>query len=148
MTGSDGVDTPPSDRSIREFCDRVAFDAAGLVPAVAQEQHSGAILMLAWMNRTSLELTLRTGWATYYSRSRGELWVKGETSGHRQRVRRVAQDCDGDAIVLVVEQSGPACHTGNQSFFDALAVDCDRLAQQPGLDGPELDGPRLDRREP
>jgi phosphoribosyl-AMP cyclohydrolase len=103
--------------------ERVRFDAAGLIPAVAQQWDTREVLMLAWMNAESLEATRQTGWATYYSRSRGELWVKGETSGHRQRVREVRIDCDGDAVLLLVEQEGPACHTGLPSCFDTEVLE-------------------------
>lgn len=105
-----------------EFLAAVAFDADGLVPAIAQDHATGDILMLAWMNRRSLELTLATGEVTYWSRSRGELWRKGATSGHTQRLVEAAIDCDGDALLFRVEQTGPACHTGNRScFFRKLA---------------------------
>lgn len=95
----------------------IRFDERGLVPAVVQDARTGAVLMLAYMNAQSLELTLETGYATYYSRSRQALWKKGETSGHVQRVREIAYDCDGDALLLKVEQTGPACHTGAYSCF-------------------------------
>jgi phosphoribosyl-AMP cyclohydrolase len=88
-----------------------------LMPAVAQDVHTGEILMLAYMNATSLAITLETGRATYWSRSRGELWEKGATSGHTQKVISISLDCDGDAIVLQVEQIGAACHTGDRSCF-------------------------------
>ena len=87
------------------------------MPAVAQDAESGEVLMLAWMNRESLALTLETRRATYWSRSRRELWVKGLTSGHFQTVVEVRADCDADAILLRVEQTGPACHTGVRSCF-------------------------------
>ncbi len=92
--------------------------ADGLVAAIAQERASRAVLMLAWMDRDALRLTLSTGWATYYSRSRGRLWRKGETSGHLQRVHEVRWDCDADALLLTVTQTGPACHTGTRTCFD------------------------------
>lgn len=99
----------------------VRFDEKGLVPAIAQDAASGTVLMLAYMNRESLEQTLRTRLATYFSRSRQELWVKGATSGHYQHVREVRYDCDGDAILLKVDQVGAACHTGHYScFFNPL----------------------------
>jgi len=88
-----------------------------LIPAIAQDVHTGEILMLAYMNMQSLAITLETGRATYWSRSRAELWEKGATSGHTQKVLSIALDCDGDALVLQVEQNGPACHTGEQSCF-------------------------------
>jgi phosphoribosyl-AMP cyclohydrolase len=98
--------------------DAVAFDDRGLVVAVVQEESTGAVLMLAWMNREALQRTLESGRGWYWSRSRGELWCKGETSGDRQFVRRVAYDCDMDAVLVVVEQFGQgACHTGERSCF-------------------------------
>ena len=96
----------------------VTFDDRGLVPAIAQQEGTGEVLMMAWMNAESLRATLETGWATYWSRSRGELWRKGETSGHLQRVRAVHADCDGDTLLLTVDQTGPACHTGARTCFD------------------------------
>ena len=88
-----------------------------LIPAIAQDAKSGEVLMLAYMNRESLALTIETGRATYWSRSRSELWEKGATSGHIQKVLSIALDCDGDSLVLQVEQIGAACHTGDQSCF-------------------------------
>ncbi|HEX2863017.1 MAG TPA: bifunctional phosphoribosyl-AMP cyclohydrolase/phosphoribosyl-ATP diphosphatase HisIE [Deinococcales bacterium] len=95
----------------------VQFDSAGLVPVVAQDAADGTVLMLAYANREALEKTLETGRAHYWSRSRGELWEKGATSGHTQKVVSLALDCDGDAVVYRVEQTGPACHTGERSCF-------------------------------
>jgi phosphoribosyl-AMP cyclohydrolase len=92
-------------------------DSDALIPAIVQDSTSKEVLMLAYMNAQSLELTLTTGKATYWSRSRNELWVKGETSGHYQDVQSIALDCDGDALVLQVIQTGAACHTGQQSCF-------------------------------
>jgi len=90
----------------------------GLVPVIVQDAASGAVLMLAYMNRESYERTVATGWATYWSRSRREFWVKGETSGHRQKVRGIHVDCDGDTILLKVDQEGgAACHEGYPSCF-------------------------------
>ena len=88
-----------------------------LIPAIAQDSKTGEVLMLAYMNRQSLALTLKSGRATYWSRSRNELWEKGATSGNTQRVVALSLDCDGDAILIKVEQSGAACHTGEQSCF-------------------------------
>ena len=107
----------------------IRFNEQGLVPAIAQDARSGQVLMLAWMNAESLQLTLDTGYATYFSRSRQQLWKKGETSGHTQKVLDMHYDCDGDAILMQVEQIGPACHTGATScFFNAmLEVDPDDL---------------------
>ncbi len=93
------------------------FDENGLLPAVIQDAVSGEILMLAYMNEDSLMKTLDTGETHFWSRSRGELWHKGETSGHVQRVTRIAVDCDGDALLIQVEQEGAACHTGHRSCF-------------------------------
>ncbi|KQB86701.1 phosphoribosyl-AMP cyclohydrolase [Corynebacterium lowii] len=102
-----------------QIAQRVRFNDQGLVPAIAQDAHSGAVLMLAWMDATALAHTLATRQGTYWSRSRGEYWVKGATSGHTQRVREVRLDCDGDTVLLVVEQEGAACHTGDRTCFDA-----------------------------
>ena len=95
----------------------VTWNEAGLVPAIVQRHGTGEVLMLAWMNADALHRTLTTRRATYYSRSRGKLWVKGETSGHHQFVRSVSLDCDGDALLVQVDQVGPACHTGAPSCF-------------------------------
>jgi len=95
----------------------VSFDANGLVPAIAQDARSGDVLMLAWMNSQSLRATLETGEVTYWSRSRSKLWRKGETSGHTQRLMEAYVDCDGDTLLLKVEQVGPACHTGAPDCF-------------------------------
>ena len=88
-----------------------------LIPAVAQDSITGEVLMLAYMNHESLAITLETGLATYWSRSRNELWEKGATSGHTQKVISISVDCDGDALLLKVEQTGAACHTGDRSCF-------------------------------
>ena len=89
----------------------------GLVPCIVQDVHTGQVLMLAYMNRESLQKTVETGLATYWSRSRSSLWLKGETSGHFQHVRQILVDCDQDTILLKVEQDGSACHTGKYSCF-------------------------------
>jgi phosphoribosyl-AMP cyclohydrolase / phosphoribosyl-ATP pyrophosphohydrolase len=99
------------------WLDAVRFGADGLVPVVAQESRSGDVLMLAYANREALERTAATGQAHYYSRSRAALWRKGESSGHVQAVRDVRVDCDGDAVLYRVEQTGPACHTGSRTCF-------------------------------
>jgi phosphoribosyl-AMP cyclohydrolase len=98
---------------------RLKRDANGLFAAVVQERGTGQVLMVAWMDDIALDRTLRTRKATYWSRSRGEHWVKGETSGHTQYVHSVRLDCDGDTVLLEVEQTGPACHTGTHACFDA-----------------------------
>ena len=103
--------------SANALIDAVTFDSAGLVPAVAQDAKSGEVLMLAWMNRDALKRTLETGDVTYWSRSRKGLWRKGATSGHTQRLIEAYVDCDGDTILLKVEQVGPACHTGAPTCF-------------------------------
>lgn len=95
----------------------IKYDERGLVPAIVQEQATGQVLMLAYMNRESLGKTLETGRTWFYSRSREELWPKGETSGHIQKVKRVLYDCDADAVLVQVEQVGAACHTGELSCF-------------------------------
>ena len=106
------------------WVDEVKFDEDGLVPAVAQDASSGRILMVAWMNRAALEETARRGEAVYWSRSRAQLWRKGEESGHTQRVREVRLDCDNEVILLSVEQvGGIACHTGRASCFFRRLVD-------------------------
>jgi phosphoribosyl-AMP cyclohydrolase len=100
------------------WLDEVHWNADGLVPAIAQEAQTGAVLTQAWMNREALERTATSGEAHYWSRTRGTLWHKGEQSGHVQRVREIRLDCDNDAILLVVEQTGGiACHTGRHSCF-------------------------------
>lgn len=93
-------------------------DGAGLIPVVAQAWDTGEVLMVAWMDDEALRRTIATGQATYWSRRRGEYWVKGATSGHHQAVREIRADCDRDVLLLRVEQTGPACHTGTRSCFD------------------------------
>ena len=99
------------------FIDNVKFNEQGLVPCVAQDYLTKDVLMLAWMNEESLKMTIESGYATYFSRSRQKLWKKGETSGHLQKVVSLHYDCDGDTILAIVEQIGPACHTGNRTCF-------------------------------
>jgi phosphoribosyl-AMP cyclohydrolase / phosphoribosyl-ATP pyrophosphohydrolase len=100
------------------------FDAQGLLPAIAQDRATGEIRMVAWMNEEALAKTLETGLATFYSRSRQKLWVKGETSDHRLRVESVIADCDGDTLLLLVDPEGPSCHTGRPNcFFRPLGAD-------------------------
>ena len=97
-------------------------DAAGLVTAVVQDEASREVLMVGWMDDHALQQTLTTGRSTFFSRSRGEYWVKGESSGHRQWVREVRLDCDGDTLLVTVEQEGAACHTGDRTCFDARVL--------------------------
>jgi phosphoribosyl-AMP cyclohydrolase len=100
------------------FLDQLKFDAAtGLIPAIVQEQKSGRVLMMAWMNRASLEKTLETRKTHFWSRSRQKFWMKGESSGHTQAVKDIAFDCDGDTLLIQVEQIGAACHEGYKSCF-------------------------------
>ena len=95
------------------------FDAAGLIPAVVQDDRDGTVLMVAWMDGEAVRRTLTSGRTWFWSRSRREHWRKGDTSGHEQHVREVRLDCDGDALLVVVDQVGSACHTGDRSCFDA-----------------------------
>lgn len=100
------------------WLDEVRWSADGLVTVIAQEASTGQVLMVAWMNRDALDITAREGYATYWSRSRGRLWRKGEESGHRQKVLDIRLDCDGDVVLLTVEQAGGiACHTGRHHCF-------------------------------
>ena len=107
-------------------------DAAGLVPAIIQEESSGTVLMLGWMDDVALQRTLTTGRTTFFSRSRNAYWTKGETSGHRQWVRGVRLDCDGDTLLVTVVQEGPACHTGDRTCFDARPLPS--VPGRPGAD--------------
>lgn len=105
-----------------ELSARLKRNDDGLFAAVAQERGTGIVLMMAWMDDVALERTLATRQGTYYSRSRQQYWVKGETSGHTQYVHDVRLDCDGDTVLLVVDQVGAACHTGNHSCFDTPSL--------------------------
>jgi len=103
--------------------DALTFDAQGLIPAVVQDADNGDVLMMAWMNRESIGLTVVEGRSVFWSRSRRELWRKGETSGHVQHIDEIRVDCDGDVVLLRVHQDGAACHTGERScFFRTLEV--------------------------
>ncbi len=103
---------------------KVKFDAQGLVPCVVQQEKTGEVLMVAWMNEESLGLTVKTGTTWFWSRSRQELWNKGATSGNTQQVKRLLVDCDADTLVCIVDSPGPACHTGHRScFFREIALD-------------------------
>ena len=116
-----GTQTP-----LAEVLAHIPFNSEGLIPAVAQDVDSREVLMLAWMNRDALARTLAEGYACYWSRSRQSLWRKGETSGHLQRLHELRLDCDGDAVLLMVKQTGPACHTNRPSCF-YLLVDDDQV---------------------
>ncbi|HEB57919.1 MAG TPA: phosphoribosyl-AMP cyclohydrolase [Gammaproteobacteria bacterium] len=121
-----------------DWLDEVKWDADGLVAAIAQEAGSGQVLMLAWMNREALALTRETGHAVYWSRSRNRLWHKGEESGHQQVVRDIRLDCDGDVILLQVEQKGGiACHTGRHRCFYRQLQDAGWVAVEPVLRDPD-----------
>ncbi len=120
------------------WLDQVRFDDRGLVCAVAQDAESARVLMVAWMNREALRETVSSGQAVYWSRSRQALWRKGEQSGHGQRVREVRLDCDGDCVLLQIEQvGGIACHTGRQSCFFSRLVDGRWTSTDPVLKSPE-----------
>ena len=114
------------DKSVRlkldDVIDQIAFNNDGVIPVVTQDAKTQQVLMLAWMNRHTLALTLDTGLMTYWSRSRQAIWRKGETSGHSQRVISMSLDCDGDALLCQVEQTGAACHTGRKHCF-YLSID-------------------------
>ncbi len=119
MTGT----TPePATTLSPDIAERLKRDAQGLVPAVVQRHGSGEVLMLGWMDDEALRRTLSTRRTTFWSRSRQDYWVKGETSGHRQTVREVRLDCDGDTLLVRVDQEGPACHTGARSCFDETVL--------------------------
>jgi phosphoribosyl-AMP cyclohydrolase len=107
------VVTDPIERALEE----IKFDPDGLVPAIAQQHDTGEVLMMAWMNRDAIRASLAEGRACYWSRSRGKLWRKGETSGQVQQLRELRLDCDGDSVLLLVDQTGVACHTGRRSCF-------------------------------
>lgn len=119
------------------WLDAVNWNSDGLVPAIAQDAKSGKILMMAWMNRESLQLSAERGEAVYWSRSRGKLWHKGETSGHIQKLHEIRLDCDEDVIVLQVEQlGGIACHTGRESCFYRVLKDGNWQTVDPVLKDP------------
>ncbi len=123
----------------QDWLGQVKWDEQGLAPAIAQEAHSGKVLTLAWMNRAALQETQETGRATYWSRSRNKLWRKGEESGHIQTVREIRLDCDGDAILLLVEQQGGiACHTGRERCFFHKLEDGEWRTVEPVLKDPRL----------
>ncbi|NBX70961.1 MAG: phosphoribosyl-AMP cyclohydrolase [Actinobacteria bacterium] len=105
------------------FTSALNFNSAGLIPVVVQEANSKEVLMLAWMNIEAVTLTIETSAATYWSRSRNELWVKGQTSGNTQEVVAIAYDCDADTILLTVNQNGAACHTGDRTCFDQHRIE-------------------------
>ena len=105
------------------FYDKLKFNSEGLIPAIIQEQSTGRVLMMAWMNRESLQATLKTGKTHFWSRSRQEFWMKGQSSGHTQSVKDIAFDCDGDTLLIQVDQIGAACHEGYKSCFFRSAAE-------------------------
>ena len=119
MTDLKALETSPNGTRVdlAEFLGALKFDDQGLVPAIAQDSASGTVLMLAWMNRDAIDQTLASGLVTYFSRSRQSLWQKGETSGNTQRLVGMQFDCDADAILIKVDQTGPACHTNRPNCF-------------------------------
>ncbi|EKF75860.1 phosphoribosyl-AMP cyclohydrolase [Alcanivorax hongdengensis A-11-3] len=125
--------------SLQEALDNLKYNADGLVPAIAQQHDSGEVLMMAWMNRQAIEETLRTGRVCYYSRSRKTLWRKGESSSQVQQLKELRFDCDADTVLVSVDQTGPACHTGRRDCFywkaDADSVTIDKT---PIIDPKEL----------
>lgn len=121
-----------------EFLNKIKWTPDGLVPAIAQDANTGRILMMAWMNRESLALTRDEGRAVYFSRSRGKLWRKGESSGHVQQVSEIRLDCDEDVVVLQVDQvGGMACHTGRESCFYRVLKDDKWVTVDPVLKDPK-----------
>ncbi|MGJ7461729.1 phosphoribosyl-AMP cyclohydrolase [Halomonas sp. MA07-2] len=126
---------------LAEILDAARFNADGLLPAIAQQHDSGEVLMMAWMNREALDETLHSGRVCYWSRSRGKLWRKGESSGQQQHLKGAALDCDGDTLLLQVDQTGPACHSGRRScFYVALEGDEARITTAPLIDPDALYG--------
>ncbi|MGS2743642.1 phosphoribosyl-AMP cyclohydrolase [Halomonas sp. LS-001] len=126
---------------LNTLLDAVKFNDDGLIPAIAQQFDSGEVLMMAWMNRESLNETLQTHRVCYYSRSRGKLWRKGESSGQQQRLKSAALDCDGDTLLMQVDQTGPACHTGRRScFYIELSDNAVQINAQPLIDPATLYG--------
>ncbi len=126
---------------LEQVLDGLPFNADGLLPAIAQQHDTGEVLMLAWMNREALRETLETGRVCYWSRSRRKLWRKGESSGQVQRLREMRFDCDGDTILLLVDQTGPACHTGRRScFYNAVRGDRVEVISEPLIDPDQLYG--------
>jgi phosphoribosyl-AMP cyclohydrolase len=129
----------PTTDPIMNFLDQLKFNSDGLIPAIIQEQATGRVLMLAWMNRVAIEKMLEVGKTVFWSRSRQKYWIKGETSGHVQRVKDIAFDCDGDTLLIQVEQTGAACHEGYHScFFRSVGARGEAVAiTEPQLVKPE-----------
>lgn len=128
----------PAPPHIPAWLAEVRFNEQGLLPAIAQDAESGTLLMVAWMNQAALLATVNTRTAVYWSRSRGKLWHKGEESGHQQRLKDIRLDCDGDVILLSVEQvGGIACHTGRQSCFFRRLQDDEWITDGPVIKAPD-----------
>ncbi len=126
-------------RPLDDALESLKYNGDGLIPAIAQQYDSGEVLMMAWMNRSSIEETLKTGRVCYWSRSRQAYWRKGESSGQVQQLKSMAFDCDGDTLLLKVDQTGPACHTGRRSCFfhcvdgEQVVIDSDPLIDPESL---------------
>jgi phosphoribosyl-AMP cyclohydrolase len=124
-----------------EALEHLPFNADGLLPAIAQQHDNGEVLMMAWMNLEALQETLASGRVCYWSRSRQKLWRKGESSGQVQQLKELRFDCDGDTLLLLVDQTGPACHTGRRScFYNAVRGDRLEVISDPLIDPEELYG--------
>jgi phosphoribosyl-AMP cyclohydrolase len=133
--------SPGGSYPLTDILDAVGFNADGLIPAIAQQHDSGEVLMMAWMSRSTLEETLSTGRVCYWSRSRNKPWRKGETSGQQQQLISAALDCDGDTLLLQVDQTGPACHSGRRScFYVELETSGASITSAPLIDPAELYG--------
>ncbi|QJQ96639.1 MULTISPECIES: phosphoribosyl-AMP cyclohydrolase [Halomonadaceae] len=129
-----------------QIIEAIKWSGDGLLPTIAQQHDSGEVLMMAWMNRESLLETLRTGRVCYWSRSRGKLWRKGESSGQEQHLKGARIDCDGDTLLLLVDQTGPACHSGRRScFYVALEGEEARVISEPLIDPDALYGAKSSR---
>lgn len=134
------TDKPMIGRGIsrQDALDNLTFNLEGLIPAIAQQYDTGEVLMMAWMNRESIEETLSTGRVCYFSRSRQKLWRKGESSGQLQYLKEMRLDCDGDTILLSVDQTGPACHTGRRTCFYNLLKDDRVIVDKEVIIDPEI----------
>ncbi len=139
--------TMPDDKTYQAVLAAIAFNEDGLVPAIAQQFDSAEVLMMAWMNRDAVTETLRSGRVCYWSRSRGKLWRKGESSGQKQVLKDFRWDCDGDTILLQVDQTGVACHTGRRNcFFNAARDAGPRIIAEVEIDPGELYGAEKSRK--
>ncbi len=130
-----------TDTAVDEVVQAIRFNDDGLVPAIAQQHDTGEVLMMAWMNRDAVAETLRTGWVFYWSRSRAQLWRKGESSGQVQTVKDFRWDCDADTVLVLVDQKGVACHTGRRNcFFNAFREGRPEVIAKVEIDPKELYG--------